>query len=364
MMRANQCTLDQHDKRVRKNWLICSAAALAMELFLMAKLMLTYSITEIPRKEFVDVVCNLVWTFFNFLLTYYCAYRKIGSRLLACELIISSFAVMIGWLFSFREFETLFSCVLLAIKLSLFVWWYIATIALYKSNKKLQAQQPYSRETHWMRANQYQLDQHDKKVRKNWLLSCAFQIPVLLLFGICTFFVSQNEPGIIKTAYEQTLFGLTAAFFYFLLFYNCAYKNIGIKLLKWQLLLSPFFIVINIISCLTQQMNPILFDVFLIGLATFAWMYYADFALYKSNRKLYTQHLRSTEAYTAALSVLQSAETKDQLHGIFNHLNTCNLDTKLAILEAYKDAKKQITEKSIVEKGITEQGTVEALLAT
>lgn len=82
-----------------------------------------------------QVVAQIPWG--SFLICYFCAYRKIGTKYLTFILISGPFSMLKDIVQGFKAISTVFSLVFLEIEVAFYLWWYRSTLSLRRLNKRM-----------------------------------------------------------------------------------------------------------------------------------------------------------------------------------------------------------------------------------
>jgi len=167
----------------------------------------------------------------------------------------------------------------------------------------------------------------------NFLLS-AYEIYNKWVFGL-------SENYFLLMGGISLVFAIT--FFWLYIYYRCAYKNPGRKLLALFLIVSPLYQVSGIYIVFNQMRespNFILAISFIVPFIIYVFFYIFSFKLFRLNKILQNELVHSSEEYISSYEQITSAWDPDILENRFSKATSNFPQIKRFLEEDYKKQKK------------------------
>lgn len=138
-MNSSDCAIDKSEIRVRQHWLLSTLCLLVICPIVLYALM---TVIFYQQMHIADVLFELGIQIFAGVITtlviWHCAYRKYGSKLLNCWLVVRSLSMVASIGDSLRTSDSIWTLVFLAIEIAFFMWWFILSIQIKIVNEAIQ----------------------------------------------------------------------------------------------------------------------------------------------------------------------------------------------------------------------------------
>jgi hypothetical protein len=137
-----------------------------------------------------------------------------------------------------------------------------------------------------MTAAIFDITPKEVKEQKRWLIVTVvykFILP-LLLFAISASLFEKNEcpPEVVSELLRNVFLGLISLW----IFWHCAYKKNGTKLLTLFLVLSPIIVAKDLMRSLKESTDPWTLGLLILGLSLYIYWYIFSLKLKRINQKI------------------------------------------------------------------------------
>jgi hypothetical protein len=138
-MNSSDCVINRSEEKKRKHWLFAISCFLVLcPLALLAFFAILSHWVPIPDDAFIEPLAYVIVGLFSFWLFWHCAYKKYGTKLLTCWLIISPFKTLSSIMECLKEPSELWVIALILLNLSIFLWCFSMSIKMRALNKTVQ----------------------------------------------------------------------------------------------------------------------------------------------------------------------------------------------------------------------------------